>query len=174
MSLVGKFKSESYGGVPFQNLPKGPPKPAQGKIPVKTGSREPLPRGKRGKRREAKRRKDIVGDLGKGRFFERFVIAPDPGFDPGFSWGSVLSALKPVEVGIRVAKILEGDLWIRKAHTKEDLDPDLWSKAKNATATRLNHEIRVIGGYLASGTMEEDQAQELLDLLYELLGEKIK
>lgn len=75
---------------------------------------------------------------------------------------------------IKIAKILNGDLWIRNNHGAVAEDQTEWSKAKNAKPTRLNQEILQIGHYLENREIEVEWAEELLDLLYAHLGRALR
>jgi hypothetical protein len=140
--------------------------------PTKTGPRP----NKAQRKADQKRRKAAailnkrMGDLDKGDFFHRIIR----GYKIHKDHFGRPDKISSVEY-IRIAKILDEDLWLRNDHKDAgDNDPARWSKAKNASAKRLTQEIRCIGTYLEKQEITPERAEELLDLLYKHLGEKIK
>jgi hypothetical protein len=119
------------------------------------------------------------------RFFHRkmFIFLGGVDFECSYynSYGQAqfTSAVELMIVGrtenVRIAKIVDGDLWIRHNHADtSDTDTREWKKARNSTPERLNLEILQIGKYLENGEIDQTEAEELLDLMYAHLGRALR
>lgn len=176
--LLGELRSPSYATLEARLAASQSIGTGKTPEPTKTGPRTLGPKKtarQREKRKARKEREARARAMNEGRFFLRFFFTTKRVGASRDVFGRVTPAhdiQAPAEA--RVAKILQGDLWIRRDHSNPDTDPTQWSKAKNAKAERLNQEIRQVAGYLASHEMREEDAQELLDLLFAHLGEKIE
>lgn len=138
--------------------------------PTKTGRRASRAEetARRAHRKVQAEKRRIARELAKGKFFLRTVEASPEENVMG------IQILPARRYNAKIAKLVEGDLWIRRDHAcEEDEDPVLWSKAKNAGAPRLNAEIRSWGAYLTHGEVREEDAQEVLDLLYFHLADRL-
>lgn len=146
--------------------------------PTKTGprARRKPPRDTKNTRKAKKRRDALRAEMQRGVFFlRRYSYEQEEEVKDPWGIHPTRKTRVPRVGTCRLAKIVDGDLWIRKTHASvEDNDPTEWAKAKNAKPERLNQEIRQVAGYLASGEMHEDAAQQLLDLLFMHLGDKVQ
>lgn len=141
---------------------------------TQTGPRTVWPLHKTQKTKRQRKEEDWIrkqeARRDEGRFFYRYVketVKPEE---------NIARYMAPYEriVSHRFAKVLDGDLWLRSTHLGADTNPNLWTKAKNASKERLYSEIKSLGSYMEQNQiLPEDDARELLDLLFAHLEKRL-
>jgi hypothetical protein len=141
------------------------------------------PKGKRRVVSRNKRKMDMLNIA--ERFFHRklFIFSGGVNFERSyynlygqaqFTYTVELMIVGRTE-NVRIAKIVDGDLWIRHNHADtSDTDTREWKKARNCTPERLNQEILQIGNYLQNNEIDQTEAEELLDLMYAHLSRALR
>lgn len=134
-----------------------PPAPARDIEPTSTGPR--LKGGNKFQKREAQEllewRKEKANKA--DRFFVRNLKTSPPG-----SWQ------RDHEVGtpVRIAKLVNGELWLRHDHRSPvDDNPKLWNRLSEASKKRLFHEQKQVGIFHAKGELSDQDASDLLGYL---------
>lgn len=134
-------------------------------------------RARRSQRRSEKLRAQKA-KLEDGRFFYRYLRSPGVVAEMKAArynnYGQVTALNMMVEPMVKIAKILDDELWLRHNHKSVEEKQEEWSKAKNAKPTRLNQEILQVGAYMENDEIEMEWAEELLDLLYMHLGQALR